>query len=104
MRIRVYINNKEQILELFNVTYDVGDNRFKSLRLSKGHYPINAVLDYEDDIVEIREDFIVDSGDILKVNEYRTQLKTSIVNDVEVLKENWFCWNKGTIVSDIIIR
>lgn len=102
MKIRVYINNESQILELFNVCYEVQPDRFKSLRLSHGHYPDNVMLDYEDQEVEIRDDFIVDPEDLKsELKEHRRFLKTEVVNDIQVLKENWFCWKKGTPVSDI---
>lgn len=102
MQIRVYIDNKSKILELFNVTYEESDGRFKSLRLSHGHYPEKAFLDYKDQSVEIRNDFIVNPEDLEgELGEHQTHLKTEVIDNVEVLKENWFCWSRGTPVFDI---
>ncbi len=102
MQIRVYIDNEPQILELFNVTYEESDNRFKSLRLSHGHYPDNIFLDYKDQTVEIRNDFIVNPEDLEgEMEEHQAHLKTTFLDDVEVLKENWFCWSRGTPIFDI---
>jgi hypothetical protein len=82
MKIRVYIDNKETILELFNITFEVSEDRFKSLRLSHGSYPDIAILDYKDQVVEIRDDFIVNKEDVLtEMKEHFKYIKSTLNKD-----------------------
>lgn len=101
MKINIHVDNQIKTVELFQVTYETQPDRFKSLRISKGTYPSNALLDYKDASAVIEKDFVVDEASF---DEALSLLSNDLFidfNDTLVLKNNWFCFEKGTLKSEI---
>lgn len=80
-------------VSLFEIVYECEPERFKSLRLSKGSFPSNVVLDYKDHVVSFEQPFLSDLNDIDELVEWFELLNFDGSNQ---LKTNWFIWNKGT--------
>ncbi len=98
MKIKIYVNNESIVVDLFEVTYEDEEDRFKSLRLSKGTYPKHKNLDFKNEIPEIKNDFYLNEDGYIEVLEMSKFLKYDSDNK---LINNWFCFKEGTERKDI---
>lgn len=97
MELNIYVNYERQTVQLFEITFEEKEDRFKSLRLSKGTYPDNVDLDYKDQSVDFKSDFLANpKEDYETLQEFYASLMWKTVEDEEVLDSNWFCFKKGT--------
>lgn len=98
MKIKIYVDNEEKIVEHYEVCFEVAEDRFKSLRINNGHYPENSSLDYKDKTAFIIEDFIVDHSKegMEELKSAFNMIKTEKQDDTLVIKEPWFGFKKHT--------
>ncbi len=106
MKINVVKNGKKVLVDTSTITFQCGEDRYKSLKASNGFYPEYATLEVGDDIVTIAEEAPSEycNWEITELREgYLDIVKRqnkSIENEAgdDILIENYFGFDAGTEV------
>lgn len=102
MKINCYSNGFLKVVDIKEVTFEVSEDRFLSLKASDGSYPAFELLEHQDDIVVIKDDFFIRSEtNRLKLFSMIENVDKVTLNDTVCIKDNWFCFDAKTPLSTI---